>query len=116
MSKENLTHQMIDEKLERAGERKAQVILSQISQSQEENDKVLITQERRTSIERAQGERTIKVIDKKLEQAQSNRTLQLTRIVDKARRANDRVLMIRERKSSLEKAQEEKIHEVLTQK
>ena len=40
-SKENLTHQMIDEKLERAGERKAQVILSQISQGQEESEKVL---------------------------------------------------------------------------
>jgi len=36
--------------------------------------------------------------------------------VRRARKANDRVLVIRERKSSLEKAQEERIQEVLTQK
>ena len=103
----------INEKLERAGERKALALMEQISQSKEQTDKVIIIQERRNSIERAQGQKVIKEIDHKLQAAETNRTVQLSKIVNRARKANDRVMIIREKKSSLERAQEEKAIVVL---
>merc|ERR1711920_284143 len=104
-----LTLEQIQEKLEQAEKRKAQVIASQISQVKETSVKVEQTQERKSSMERALGQKTIEGLGKKLQIAETNRTVQLTNIQEKAKNHNNKVQLVRERKSSQERAQEEKI-------
>jgi len=101
-----VTHQMIRDKLDRATERKAQVIASQVDQMRECNDRVGLARERRSSVERAQGKRIGDNLNQKLETAEAKRQLQLTRIQEKAREQNEKVLLIRERRNSKERAEE----------
>ena len=54
-TREPLTRDQLQEKLERATERKAQVLASQVESVREISDRVGLTQERKSSIERAQG-------------------------------------------------------------
>merc|ERR1712179_805080 len=81
-----ITLEQIQDKLEQAGKRKAQVIASQISQVKE------------------------------LAAAEANRTVQLTNIQERAKTHNNKVQLVRERKSSQEKAQAEKTQSELQQK
>lgn len=60
-------------------------------------------------MERALGQKTIEGLGKKLQIAETNRTVQLTNIQEKAKNHNNKVQLVRERKSSQERAQEEKI-------
>ena len=60
-------------------------------------------------MERALGQKTIEELGKKLQTAEANRTVQLTNIQEKAKNHNNKVQLVRERKSSQERAQEEKI-------
>ena len=53
------TLEQIQEKLEKANERKINVIASTVSQVKETTTKVELYRERRSSNERAQGEKTI---------------------------------------------------------
>lgn len=85
--------------------------MSTISQVKESTDRVIITQERKSSIERVQGEQFRENLGFKLATAEANRTVQLDQIRAKARRTNDRVLVVRERKTSTERAQEERTQE-----
>jgi len=110
------TLEQIQDKLEKAGERKAQVIASQISQVKENVVKVEQTQERKSSMERALGQKTIEELGKKLQTAEANRTVQLTNIQEKAKNHNNKVQLVRSRKSSMERAQEEKIVSETTKK
>jgi len=107
--KNPVTLEQIQDKLDKAGERKAQAIASQISQVKENSVKLEQTQERKSSMERAQGQKLTENLGKKLQAAETNRTVQLTNIQEKAKSHNKRVLLIRERKTSQERAQEEKI-------
>merc|ERR1712110_525160 len=111
-----LTLEQIQEKLEQAEKRKAQVIASQISQLKEVSVKVEQTQERKSSMERAQGEKVVQSLGKKLETAEANRTVQLTTIQERAKTHNNKVQLVRERKSSRDKAQAEKAQTEMTQK
>merc|ERR1711990_678686 len=111
-----ITLEQIQDKLERAGKRKAQVIASQISQVKELAVKVEQTQERKSSMERAQGEKAVQSLGKKLETAEANRTVQLTTIQERAKTHNNKVQLVRERKSSQEKAQAERAQSELQQK
>lgn len=67
-------------------------------------------------MERAQGQRTREYLGKKLQIASVNRTVQLTNIQEKAKTHNNKVQLVRERKSSQEKAQEEKVQTKLTER
>ena len=60
-----LTLQMIKDKLDRAYERKAQVMASQVEQMRENLDRVGLTKERKSSQERALGKRISDVIGQK---------------------------------------------------
>ena len=99
-TKEQLTHEKIDEKLVRAGERKAQVISNQVSQNREQHDKILICKERISSIERAQGQKVIQDLGQRQLTAEANRQNRLLNIVDRAKRYNARVIQTRERRTS----------------
>jgi len=59
-------------------------------------------------MERAQGEKAVQSLGKKLETAEANRTVQLTTIQERAKTHNNKVQLVRERKSSQEKAQAER--------
>merc|ERR1711982_268585 len=111
-----LTLEQIQDKLEQAEKRKAQVIASQVSQAKEDSAKVEQIQERKSSMERAQGEKAVQSLGKKLETAEANRTVQLTNIQERAKTHNNKVQLVRERKSSQEKAQAEKTQTELEQK
>lgn len=63
-------------------------------------------------MERAQGQKAIEDLGKKLQTASANRTVQLTNIQEKAKNHNQKVQLVRERKSSQEKAQEERQSEL----
>jgi len=67
-------------------------------------------------MERAQGEKAVLNLGKKLETAEANRTVQLTNIQERAKTHNRKVQLVRERKSSQEKAQTEKTQTEMTQK
>ena len=58
-SRSPLTLQMIQEKLDRAYERKAQAMASQVEQSRELSDRVGIIKERKSSQDRAQSQRIV---------------------------------------------------------
>merc|ERR1711982_163709 len=111
-----LTLEQIQDKLEQAEKRKAQVIASQVSQAKEDSAKVEQTKERKSSMERAQGEKAVLSLGKKLETAEANRTVQLTTIQERAKTHNNKVQLVRERKSSQEKAQAERTQSELQQK
>merc|ERR1711953_289407 len=111
-----ITLEQIQDKLEQAGKRKAQVIASQISQVKELAVKVEQTQERKSSMERAQGEKAVQSLGKKLETAEANRTVKLTNVQERAKTHNNKVQLVRQRKSSQEKAQAEKTQTELQQK
>jgi len=51
-------------------------------------------------MERAQGEKAVASLGKKLETAEANRTVQLTNIQERAKTHNHKVQLVRERKSS----------------
>ena len=51
------------------------------------------------------------MLGKKLQTAEANRTVQLTNIQEKAKTHNNKVQLVRERKSSQERAMEEKMTE-----
>lgn len=68
-----LTLQMINDKLDRAYERKAQAMACQVEQMRESLDRVGLTKERKSSQERAQGQRIIEVLGQKLTTAQAKR-------------------------------------------
>ena len=59
-------------------------------------------------MERAQGEKVSASLGKKLEAAEANRTVQLTSRQERAKTHNNKVQLVRERKSSQEKAQAER--------
>jgi len=67
-------------------------------------------------MERAQGEKAAASLGKKLETAEANRTVQLTNVQEKAKTHNNKVQLVRQRKSSQEKAQAEKTQTELQQK
>ena len=67
------------------------MIASQISQVKETVVKVEQTQERKSSMERALGQKTIEELGKKLQTAEANRTVQLTNIQEKAKNHNNKV-------------------------
>lgn len=67
-------------------------------------------------MERAQGEKVVQSLGKKLETAEANRTVQLTTIQERAKTHNNKVQLVRERKSSRDKAQAEKAQTEMTQK
>merc|ERR1712110_125116 len=68
------------------------------------------------SMERAQGEKVVQSLGKKLEAAEANRTVQLTNIQERAKTHNNKVQLVRQRKSSQEKAQAEKAQSELQQR
>jgi len=103
-----LTLQMIQDKLERAYERKAQAMMDQVEQARDNIGRVSLIVERKNSMERAQGQRIIEEIDQKQSTAEAKRKEQLTEIQERARTHNNRVLLIRERRNSKEKAEEER--------
>ena len=100
---------MIKDKLDRAYERKAQVMASQVEQMRENLDRVGLTKERKSSQERALGKRISDVIGQKQTTAEAKRQLQLTRIQEKAREQNEKVMLIRERRNSRERAEEQRV-------
>merc|ERR1711874_296730 len=102
------TLEQIQEKLEKAYERKTNVIATTVSQVKETTTKVELYRERRSSNERAQGEKTITKLGEKLQAAEVNRKTAITNIQEKAKSYNNKVQLVRERKSSNERAQEEK--------
>jgi len=104
-----LTLQMIKDKLDRAYERKAQVMASQVEQMRENLDRVGLTKERKSSQERALGKRISDVIGQKQTTAEAKRQLQLSRIQEKAREQNEKVMLIRERRNSRERAEEQRV-------
>lgn len=108
--------EQIQDKLERAAELKTQVIASKISQVRENSVKLEQTIQRKTSMERAQGQKVCEALGKKLQTAEANRTVQLTNIREKAKTHNNKVQLIRERKSSLEKAEAAKFQSELDSK
>ena len=55
-------------------------------------------------MERALGQKTIEVLGKKHQAAEANRTVQLTNIQEKAKNHNNKVQLVRERKTSQERA------------
>jgi len=71
---------MIQDKLERAYNRKVQAMQSQVLQMRECSDRVGLTQERKSSLERAQGQRIIEKLDQKLSTAEAKRQEQLSGI------------------------------------
>jgi len=99
---------MIKDKLDRAYERKAQVMASQVEQMRENLDRVGLTKERKSSQERAIGKRISDVIGQKQTTAEAKRQMQLTRIQEKAREQNEKVMLIRERRNSRERAEEQR--------
>merc|ERR1711915_93951 len=111
-----ITLEQIQEKLEQAEKRKAQVIASQISQVKEVSVKGEQTQERKSSMERAQGEKAVLNLGKKLETAETRRTVQLSTRQERAKTHNNKVQLVRERKSSQEKAMAEKAQNQFEQK
>merc|ERR1712039_766310 len=106
--REQLTLQMIRDKLDRASERKAQTIQSQVEHQHEKQERKNQIQERKSSQERAQGQQRVRLIDRKMALASANYQAQILSIQERARMYNERVLQIRERRSSTERAQEEK--------
>lgn len=72
-----------------------------------------MTLERKWSIERAQGQMIIQNLGKKLQAAETNRSVQLTSIQERAKSHNNKVHLIRERKTSLERAQAERFQSEL---
>ena len=115
-NKDQLTLQMINEKLERAYERKAEYIASQVEHVRESSGKVNLIQERKNSRERAQGQRIIEEMGQRHATAEAKRHEQLSERQEKARAFNKRVLMIRERKTSQERAEEERAQHEIEQK
>ena len=99
---------MIKDKLDRAYDRKAQVMASQVEQMRENLDRVGLTKERKSSQERAIGKRISDVIGQKQTTAEAKRQMQLTRIQEKAREQNEKVMLIRERRNSRERAEEQR--------
>jgi len=67
-------------------------------------------------MERAQGEKAVQNLGKKLETAETRRTLQLSSRQEWAKTHNNKVQLVRERKSSQEKAQIEKAQNEFEQK
>lgn len=116
LTREQLTLQQIQAKLDRANERKTLQIQNVVEQRRENSDRIGLTQERKSSIERAQGEQRIRVIEHKLTTATANHQRQLTSIQEKARRHNERALLVRERKTSQERAEEERASNEISQK
>jgi hypothetical protein len=111
-----VTMEQIQDKLERAGERKAQTIAAQLDTVKQTTVKVEQTQERKSSMERALGQQKVEGLGKKLQNAEEKRTVQLTNIQEKAKNHNNKVQLVRERKTSQERAQEEKSKTELNQK
>lgn len=93
-----------------------QQIQTVVEQSKESSDRVGLTQERKSSIERAQGQQRILVIEQKRTTATANHQRQLTEIQEKARKHNEHALLIRERKTSQERAEEERASNEISQK
>lgn len=106
--RELLTLQMIRDKLDRASERKAQTITSLVESQHEKQERIGQTKERKSSQERAQGQQRVRLIDRKMALASANHQAQITSIQERARNHNERVLQIRQRRSSNERAQEER--------
>lgn len=115
-SKDQLTLQMINEKLERAYERKVELLASQVEHVRESAGRVGLIQERKSSRERAAGQRIINELGQRQATAEAKRHEQLNERQEKARAFNKRVLLIRERKSSQERAEEERAQTELAQK
>jgi hypothetical protein len=113
LQRDQLTLQMIEDKLNRAHERRDQVMASQFEQLRDNADRVGITKERKSSLERAQGQKIIEVLGQRQQTAEFKRTELITERRERARNFNQRILLIRERKNSIEKAQEEKVQETL---
>jgi hypothetical protein len=67
-------------------------------------------------MERAQGEKAVLNLGKKLETAEANRTVQLSTRQERAKTHNNKVQLVRERKSSQEKAMAEKAQNQFEQK
>jgi len=67
-------------------------------------------------MERAQGEKIVLSLGKKLETAEANRKIQLATRQERAQTHNNKVQLVRERKSSQEKAQVEKAQTEMQQK
>jgi hypothetical protein len=55
-------------------------------------------------MERALGQKAIQDLGKRLQTAETNRTVQLTNIQEKAKNHNNKVQLVRERKTSQERA------------
>lgn len=72
-AKDQLTLQMIKDKLDRAYERKAQVIASQTESRREQSDKLGLVQERKNSNERAIGKKISDEMSQKLAIAEQKR-------------------------------------------
>jgi len=67
-------------------------------------------------MERAQGEKVAASLGKKLETAEANRTVKLTNVQERAKTHNNKVQLVRQRKTSQEKALAEKTQTELEQK
>ena len=75
-----VTMEQIQDKLEKAAERKAQEIARQLDNVKETVVKVEQTQERKSSMERALGQQKVEGLGKKLQTAEANRSVQITNI------------------------------------
>ena len=84
-----------------------------MSQVKETSVKIEQTKERKSSMDRAQGQKVVENLGKKLMTAEANRTVQLSNIQERAKNHNNKVQLIRERKSSQEKAAAEKVQSEL---
>jgi len=60
-------------------------------------------------MERAQGQKVVEELGKRQLAAETKRTVQLTTIQERAKNHNNKVQLVRERRTSAERAQEEKL-------
>lgn len=67
------------------------MIASQMSHVKETSVKIEQTKERKSSMERAQGQKVVENLGKKLMTAEANRTVQLSNIQERAKNHNNKV-------------------------